>query len=165
MSGALIDAAALAGETRQVVPMTVDDLDVVLAIESAAAAFPWHRGHFADSLKAGYSGWTLRVGGQVAGFAMVMAGVDEAHLLNIAIAPVLHRRGLGRWLLTKAMAEARQAGLFSMLLEVRPSNQGALALYRELGFVEIGRRKGYYPAAEGREDAIVMQRALVETQA
>ncbi len=161
----MTDRAALAAETRLLAPMGEADLDAVLAIETAAAAFPWQRGHFADSLKAGYSGWVLRLGGEIVGFAMVMAAVDEAHLLNIAVAPALHRRGLGRWLLIKVMDAARQAGLFSMLLEVRPSNLGAVALYQDLGFVEIGRRKGYYPAADGREDAIVMQRALVETQA
>ncbi|QEL64906.1 ribosomal-protein-alanine acetyltransferase [Oryzomicrobium terrae] len=161
----MTDRAALAAETRLLAPMGEADLDAVLAIETAAAAFPWLRGHFADSLKAGYSGWVLRLGGEIVGFAMVMAAVDEAHLLNIAVAPALHRRGLGRWLLIKVMDAARQAGLFSMLLEVRPSNLGAVALYQDLGFVEIGRRKGYYPAADGREDAIVMQRALVETQA
>lgn len=156
---------SLAAETRELAPMTEADLDAVLAIEAATAAFPWQRGHFADSLKAGYSGWTLRVGGQVVGYAMVMAAVDEAHLLNIAIDPALQRRGLGRWLLVRAMDAARQSGMFSMLLEVRPSNEGARALYAALGFAEIGRRKGYYPAADGREDAIVMQRALVEVQA
>ena len=165
MKGEGRDGADVIGEARQLAPMTMDDLDAVLAIEAAVAPFPWQRGHFADSLRAGYSSWTLRVAGRLAGFAMVMPAVDEAHLLNIAIDPALQRRGLGRWLLLQAMTAARQAGLFSMLLEVRPSNLGALALYRDLGFVEIGRRKGYYPAVVGREDAIVMQRALLETEA
>ena len=69
--------------------------------------------------------------------------------------------GLGRFLLERIAARARSQGMASILLEVRPSNERALNVYRRYGYVEIGRRKGYYPAHEGkREDAIVMRYVL-----
>ena len=91
---------------------------------------------------------------------MLMMAVDEAHLLNIAIDESLQRRGLGSQLLAQVIERARLAGGLSILLEVRPSNAKALALYRQFGFAEIGRRKGYYPAHLGREDALVLCRTL-----
>jgi ribosomal-protein-alanine N-acetyltransferase len=90
-----------------------------------------------------------------------MYAVDEAHLLDVAVAGVLHGAGLGRFLLDRIAARARSQGMASILLEVRPSNERALHVYRRYGYAEIGRRKGYYPAHEGRrEDAIVMRYVL-----
>jgi len=140
--------------------MQPEMIEQVLAIEQQVAAFPWTRGHFVDCLKAGYSGWVLLQGTQIAGFAVLMMVVDEAHLLNIGIDESFQRRGLGSQLLTQVVERARQAGGLSLLLEVRPSNAKALALYRRFGFAEIGRRKGYYPAHLGREDALVLRRSL-----
>lgn len=140
------------------VTMTPEALDAVLAIEEAVQAFPWTRGNFADALEAGYDAWVMREDGRVIGFAIVMHAVDEAHLLVIGIAPDRQRAGRGRALLEFVAARARAAGMTRLLLEVRPSNLPALAFYRQAGFVEIGRRRGYYPAQEGREDAIVMAR-------
>lgn len=132
----------------------------MLAIETRVQAFPWTRGNFVDALAAGYDGWVLRVGDTVAGFAVLMRVVDEIHLLVIGVAPQFQRAGCGRALLDFALRQAREAGMARMLLEVRPSNAGAIAFYRAAGFTEIGRRRGYYPAATGREDAIVMVREL-----
>jgi ribosomal-protein-alanine N-acetyltransferase len=87
-----------------------------------------------------------------------MAVVDEAHLLNVAVSAEKQGQGLGRFLLNQAVACARGLGMESVLLEVRPSNTRALEIYERYGFKQIGRRKGYYPAADGqREDAIVMR--------
>jgi ribosomal-protein-alanine acetyltransferase len=142
------------------VTMTPQDIDAVLAIEQAVQAFPWTRGNFLDALAAGYEGWLMVESQDVVGFAVMMRAVDEAHLLAIGIAPNAQRAGRGSALLAFMMQRARQAGLMHMLLEVRPSNLPALAFYRKAGFVEIGRRRGYYPARTGREDAIVMARSL-----
>ncbi|MFN6960699.1 MAG: ribosomal protein S18-alanine N-acetyltransferase [Rhodocyclaceae bacterium] len=139
--------------------MTRADLDAVLAIEGSVQAFPWTRGNFLDALDAGYDAWVMREGGRVIGFAIVMHAVDEAHLLVIAIAPERQRQGRGRSLLEFVATRARLAGMTRLLLEVRPSNAAALAFYRKAGFAEIGRRRAYYPAQDGREDAIVMARA------
>ena len=143
-----------------IVPMLDADVDAVSALESDIAEFPWTRGHFADCLKAGYSGWVLKLDGQLVAYAVLMMVVDEGHLLNIGVAASYQHRGLGRSLLEHIMARSRESGGSSLLLEVRPSNHKALALYQRFGFGEIGRRKGYYPAHLGREDALVLRRDL-----
>lgn len=140
--------------------MTTADVDAVLAIEERVQAFPWTRGNFSDALGAGYDGWLLRENDAVTGFAVLMHAVDEIHLLVIGVAPECQRSGRGRALLDFIAARARAVGMTRMLLEVRPSNIVAIAFYRHAGFVEIGRRRGYYPASTGREDAIVMARNL-----
>ncbi len=143
-----------------VVPMTAADIDAVLAIEEGVQAFPWTRGNFSDALAAGYTGWVAREGDAIIGFAVLMRAVDEIHLLVIGIAPPFQRAGRGRTLMDFTMTQAREAGMTRMLLEVRPSNSIAITFYRQAGFVEIGRRRGYYPASTGREDAIVMAKDL-----
>lgn len=163
MTGA--GAAAANGDLRwggiEFVPMGARDIDAVLDIEQLACAFPWTRGNFADALAAGYSGWLCRVGPETAGYAVVMRVLDEAHLLNLVVAPAWQRQGLGARLLDFSMRAARQHGAGSMFLEVRPSNVRAHALYDAFGFVVIGRRKNYYPAPGGtREDALVMKHSL-----
>jgi len=140
--------------------MTAADLDAVLAIEERVQAFPWTRGNFTDALEAGYDGWLAREDDNLLGFAVLMRAVDEIHLLVIGVAPAFQRTGRGRALLDFATAQARETGMTRMLLEVRPSNESAIAFYRQAGFSEIGRRRGYYPASAGREDAIVMAREL-----
>lgn len=139
--------------------MTARDLAGVAAVEQAAFTFPWSRGNFEDSLKSGHLGIVLRDGGnEVAGYLILMPVVDEMHLLNVTVAPAWQRQGLGRWLLRLATALTLVHGFGSLLLEVRPSNIGAIALYHRVGFAEIGRRKRYYPAENNtREDALVMR--------
>ena len=139
--------------------MTARDLAGVAAVEQAAFTFPWSRGNFEDSLKSGHLGMVLRDGGnEVAGYLILMPVVDEMHLLNVTVAPAWQRQGLGRWLLRLATALTLVHGFGSLLLEVRPSNIGAIALYHRVGFAEIGRRKRYYPAENNtREDALVMR--------
>ncbi len=140
-------------------PMQLTDLDEVMAIELANHPFPWSRGNFADSLKSGYQARVLRnASEELLGYFMMMYAVDEAHLLNITVSAKLQGRGIGRWLLDQAGRQAKEVGMGSMLLEVRPSNSRALHVYQRYGFSRIGLRKQYYPAADnGREDAIVMR--------
>lgn len=139
--------------------MQVEDLSDVLTIENDVYPHPWTRGNFLDSLYSGYQTWTLRdASGALAGYFLLMLAVDEAHLLNISVRRDLHGKGIGRLQLDKVVALAREKGMRSVLLEVRPSNQRALAIYLRYGFVQIGLRKGYYPATDNtREDAIVMR--------
>jgi len=143
-------------------PMQESDIDDVLAVEQDVYPHPWSHQNFADSLKSEYQAWVLRdQSRELLGYFLIMAIVDEAHLLNVAVARKRHGKGLGRFLLNQSVACARGLGMESMLLEVRPSNTRALEIYRRYGFNEIGRRKGYYPAAnQQREDAIVMRFAL-----
>lgn len=144
--------------------MAAADLQSVVAVEDRIQSFPWSIGNFHDSLAAGYGCWVGRErredGGRVVAFAVTLPAVDEVHLLTIGVTPDCQRGGRGRALLEFLCNTARQAGMTRMLLEVRLSNLGALAFYRHFDFVEIGRRRGYYPALEGREDAIVMAKNL-----
>jgi [ribosomal protein S18]-alanine N-acetyltransferase len=142
--------------------MTVSDLPEVLAIEYAVYPFPWTNGNFLDSLKSGYETWVLRDAlRNLLGYFLMMPVVDEAHLLNITVHADLHGQGIGRTMLDHVVKLARQSGLKSVLLEVRPSNQRALTIYKRYGFHKIGVRKNYYPAVHNtREDAIVMRMPL-----
>jgi tRNA threonylcarbamoyladenosine biosynthesis protein TsaB len=144
--------------------MRADDLDAVLAIENVAYPLPWTVGNFRDSMKSGYPLRLLRERGVVIGYAVWMPIYKEAHLLNITLAPPRQGNGLGAWMMRSLMREMLGQGMEQILLEVRPSNHRALALYRRLGFCQIGIRKGYYPAlsiaSAAREDAVVMRRHL-----
>ncbi len=142
--------------------MTVQDIDEVVRVENDAYPFPWTRGNFLDSLASRYQAWVVReAGGRLAGYFLLMPAVDEVHLLNITVRPDLQGQGIGRQLLDKITSMAQALGTDSVLLEVRPSNQHALAVYRHAGFHEIGQRKSYYPAeGQSREDAIVMRLTL-----
>lgn len=143
-------------------PMQEGDLDEVVAVEQEVYPYPWSRANFSDSLAQGYHAWVLRaLDGSLMGYFLVMSVVDEAHLLNVAVSRSWQGKGLGRLLVNQAVALSRGLGLESILLEVRPSNVRALEIYQRYGFAEIGRRKGYYPAANStREDAIVMRYTL-----
>ena len=144
-------------------PMREGDLDAVLAIEQRAYPFPWTRGIFRDCLKSGYPSWVMTEHGLVIGYGLLSIAADEAHVLNICVAPERQGRGLGRHLLRALVKIARDQRSQRVFLEVRPSNPGAIALYHSEGFNEIGRRPRYYPAANnGREDAIVMAIELLD---
>lgn len=145
--------------------MTAADIPAVLEMEQAACVHPvhaWTEDNYRSSLRSGY--W-MRVrceadSGRIVAVCVAMDGVDEIHLLNIAVARAQQGQGIARALLDLLYerCRARQASL--LWLEVRPSNERACALYTREGFVEVGRRKGYYPAPEGREDALVMRRDI-----
>jgi ribosomal-protein-alanine N-acetyltransferase len=143
-------------------PMNICDVEEVVRIENDAYPFPWTRGNFLDSLANRYQAWVLREADErLAGYFLLMSAVDDVHLLNITVRPDLHGQGIGRYVLNKVCELAESAGIYRVLLEVRPSNQHALAVYRHAGFQMIGIRKKYYPAAgSSREDAIVMRLTL-----
>lgn len=152
-------SAVLRNEPRLAV-MREPDLPAVLAIENAIYSHPWTRGNFADSLSAGYRCHTWRGGAELIGYFVLMVAAGEAHLLNLSVAAAHQRRGHGSALLAEVMRMAGADGARQVFLEVRPTNAGAKALYRRFGFHQIGVRRGYYPAQGGREDALVLTRAL-----
>jgi ribosomal-protein-alanine N-acetyltransferase len=141
-------------------PLLAADLDAVLALEQRAHAFPWTPGNFRDALASGYYMVVMEEGGRVIGYGIVQVILDEGHLLNITVDPGLHGRGLGRTLLLHLLDYARER-TDTLFLEVRPSNQRAIALYQTSGFNEIGLRRNYYNApGGGREDALLMALAF-----
>lgn len=137
-------------------PMQMSDLDAVIAIEQTVYPYPWTRGNFSDSLRAGYSCWVMECGGTLVGYGVLMMAVQEAHLLNLSVGKSWQRQGLGRKLLQHFIALARDYSADFMYLEVRPSNVAALALYDAFEFQRIALRRNYYPVFGGREDAILM---------
>lgn len=144
--------------------MRETDVPVVLGVEHDCYEFPWSAGNFIDALRAGYRCWVYEVGGEIIGHVIHMVVLDEAHLLNLAIAPRWQRQGLGKALLCFAQDEMRQLGVSMVYLEVRPSNTDAIRLYNRNGFEGFAIRKGYYPAGQGREDALVMRCKLEPKQ-
>lgn len=139
--------------------MQRSDLDAVAEIERSIYPFPWTRGNFADSLIAGHDAWIFAAPEEPAslvGYAVSMWLPDEVHLLNLSVEAAHQGRGFGRAMLRWLMDDAARRGAHGMMLEVRPSNDRALALYRSTGFAQIGLRRRYYPAELGREDAQVL---------
>lgn len=157
MSARALDAAVAQASLR---PMREYDLDAVMAIELRAYLFPWTRGVFRDCLLADYPARVLEQDGEIIGYGMLSIAADEAHVLNVCAAPEAQGCGHGRRLLRALLQLARGRGVQRVFLEVRPSNTAAIALYHAEGFNEIGRRPRYYPARQGREDAIVMAMEL-----
>ena len=149
-----------AGAAYRFRPMQQDDVAGVVALEQGVYPFPWSEQIFRDCLRVGYDCWVVEAGGAVAGYGIMSMGAGECHVLNLCVAPLLRRQGAGRALLTMLLRRARQAGMLHAFLEVRPSNRAALALYFSMGFNGIGLRRGYYPATQGREDALVLACAL-----
>ena len=148
--------SAVLKNVPQLAAMEEAHLEEVMAIENAIYTHPWTRGNFVDSLRAGYACRTLRLGGHLLGYFVLMVGAGEAHLLNLSIAAPHQRTGHGSALLGEAADLARSLGARSLFLEVRPSNRAAQALYTRFGFQKIAVRRGYYPAHAGREDALVL---------
>ena len=142
-------------------PLTEAQLNQLLRIEQSTYAHPWTYGNFRDALQAGYHCQLLLGGDELIGYYIAMPGVDEAHLLNITVAPAHQRQGWGRLLLDALTLWARSQQAQCIWLEVRASNQAALTLYAAYGFRHISRRKNYYPALQAqREDAVIMSLAL-----
>ena len=142
-------------------PMREADLDAVMLVEERAYPYPWTRGIFRDCLRAGYPMWLLEQQGVIVGYGVLSIAAGEAHVLNLCTAPGHEGQGLGRRMLQALLRIARGHGAQRVFLEVRPSNPRAIALYERNGFNEIGRRPRYYPAHDGREDAIVMAMELL----
>lgn len=146
-------------------PMHEGHLAQVLDIERRAYPFPWTDGIFRDCLKVGYSAWVVTSpADEVLAYALMSMAVGEAHILNLCVEPAYQQQGLGRFLLTHLQRLARGAGMDLMLLEVRKSNAAAIALYDSMGFHKLGVRKGYYPAQNGSEDALLLGYSLRSTR-
>ena len=136
------------------------DFPSLWELENAAHQYPWAE----DVLRAMLHGSAIRAwlvestDNTILAFAFIQAVADEASLLNIVTAPVHQGKGLGRHLLNHIIDVLTQEGVAqSIFLEVRISNHHAMRLYDSCGFVEVGQRRDYYPAANGkREDALMM---------
>ena len=143
--------------------MKVEELPLIMMVELAAYPYPWSKGNFEDCLKNPiYSCWVFEQKNVPAGHVIISAarGTGEAHILNICVTPSYQGKGWGRKLLEEAEWIATQYKAENCFLEVRQSNFVGLKLYDSVGYNEVGLRKAYYPTDNGREDAIVMAKAL-----
>jgi len=139
--------------------MRSSDLPGVMAIERASYQFPWEEDIFRDCFRANYSCWVCEEQDTVLGYSILSMAVGEAHVLNICVAPAEQGQGIGRKMLEN-LVEIARGQAETMFLEVRPSNTVAIALYEDMGFNEIGIRKGYYQSENGREDAIMLAKQI-----
>ena len=140
--------------------MRHEDLPLVSDIERRSYEFPWSHGVFRDCLLAGYQCVVLERDGAVAGYGILSVAAGEAHILNLCVDPGWRSRGYGERLLDDILFRARTSSVREIFLEVRPSNEHALALYRKKGFHKVANRPAYYQARGGREDAEVLVKKL-----
>jgi ribosomal-protein-alanine N-acetyltransferase len=136
--------------------MTLEDVPQVSAIDQASLSLPWPERSFRYEVSDNPAArcWVAEFDGRLGGMLVLWHIVDEAHIATLATHPELRRNGIGRRLLARALQQAAQEGARSAYLEVRAGNQAAQSLYRSFGFVEDGRRPGYY--RDNGEDAILM---------
>lgn len=140
------------------------DIDALVAIDTAASAFPWSRAKFIESFKVDAPCFVVDAEGQAVAFAIYSQVLDEASLLNIAVEPAYQGGGYGSALLGQSLDRIR-ASASCCFLEVRDSNETAIRLYQQAGFEQVGERRNYYPAEQGREHARVMRLKFVGEQA
>lgn len=147
-------------ESLSVVSLDESDLEIMGRIEQAGHLYPWSDRVFMDCIRSGYYLDGAMQADQLLGFAVVMPILNEWHILNLCVDPRVHRRGVGRFLMDFVLDQATKSDVASLWLEVRIGNTAARQLYATLGFEQVGSRKGYYPAKQGREDALVLMRSL-----
>lgn len=140
--------------------MGPDDVAAVLQLEQLSYPFPWTEGIFRDCLRVGYYGCIAELEHILIGYAVLSTGAGEAHVLNLCVSEPYRCRGIGGALLEHLLEFAKSLDVTDVFLEVRPSNPAAIRLYQMHGFSQIGMRPGYYQAAAGREDAVVLRRTV-----
>jgi ribosomal-protein-alanine N-acetyltransferase len=130
-------------------------------IEQQVYNYPWSEGIFKDCFTAGYKCWVCEDMEKVVAYSILSLAAGEAHIMNICVDPAEQKQGIGKTMIEKLIEEVRDRKINSLFLEVRPSNTAAIALYEKLGFNELGLRKNYYPAEDGREDALMLGMELL----
>ena len=140
--------------------MSHEDLSLVSDIERRSYDFPWSHGVFRDCLLAGYKCVVLDRDHRVAGYTILSVAAGEAHILNLCVDPMHRAHGYGEQLLDEILGRARASEVDEIFLEVRPTNEHAIALYKKKGFHLVANRPEYYQADQGREDAAVFSKKL-----
>ncbi len=140
--------------------MVEQDLVQVLTLENESYGFPWTLGIFSDCLRVGYQCELMEIDAEICGYTIFSVAVEECHILNLCIGKEYRGNGLSRMMLTYILGRARELGAKFIYLEVRPTNLIAINLYTSVGFEEIARRHDYYPAINGREDALMLARSI-----
>ncbi|MCW8853579.1 MAG: ribosomal protein S18-alanine N-acetyltransferase [Gammaproteobacteria bacterium] len=141
-------------------PMYFDDVARIVEIEESAYLSPWTVGIFRDCIRVGYNCFVYLQDEVIQAYGIITVAANEAHILNLCVSNECRGQGLGRKVLHKLIDVAEQMDTDSIFLEVRESNEIAIQLYKDEGFNEIGVRKNYYPAKEGKENALIFAKAL-----
>lgn len=142
-------------QTCKIRPMQINDVSAVLAIERRAHLFPWTKEIITDCIRIGYDCWVLATEDEIQAYAMMSIKKDSGHILSVTVDPAYQRHGNGTQLMQYLMEIAKQKGVSYVFLEVRTSNSSAIKLYEKLGFNQVDIRTKYYPAQQGKEDALV----------
>lgn len=139
----------------KLVPMTIEHIPQIAALERACFSRPWSEDALREELWNDSAVIIVAEGedGTVLGYAGLQTVLDEGYITNVAVDETFRRQGVADELIS-AFVRFGEAKLAFLTLEVRASNEPAIALYAKHGFVEVGRRKNYYEAP--REDAILM---------
>ena len=147
-------------------PMRVDDLPAVAVLENVVQLDPWTQTQVLDVApmmdKNEYIGAVVEGASQLLAYVVARTMLDECEILSVGVAECMRGRGLGQQVL-RQLFEQLPVEIMTVHLEVRVSNEPALKLYQTLGFVEVGRRKGYYapvPSMPEREDARLMSKSI-----
>ncbi|MBL7003613.1 MAG: ribosomal protein S18-alanine N-acetyltransferase [Gammaproteobacteria bacterium] len=140
--------------------IVLDDIAKIMEIEPSIYSYPWTEGIFKDCIKAGYLGFIAEQKNKIVAYGVISVGAGESHILNISVPKEQQKKGYGKQLLHHMICQAKINKADMALLEVRESNRNAIALYESQGFNEIGVRKAYYPAPNGKEDAIMFAKHL-----
>jgi len=148
----------------QIRSMSPVDLKAVATVEQASYEFPWSQSIFRDCLLAGYQSLVLEIAEAISGYAIMSVAAGEAHILNLCVHPQCQQMGYGRRLLNALLVKGEEVAVERVFLEVRPSNDIAIKLYRSAGFEQIGVRPSYYQANGGREDAVILAATLSDVR-
>ena len=142
-------------------PMRLSDVDEVMEIEHTLYDYPWTKAILSDCIQVGYSCWVYKQNYEIQAYCVLSSGAGEAHILTLCVKKEYQGQGFGKMLLQHLIDLATDHKSEVIILEVRPSNVSAVHLYHKFGFNEVGTRKGYYPATDGREDALILALELI----
>ncbi len=140
--------------------MDIDDINNVMQVESKVYTYPWTEGIFRDCIRVGYDCWLALIDETIIAHAVISVAAGESHILNITVSEDYQGHGIGKQFIKHLIEIAKKKQARTIMLEVRPSNAAAINCYHATGFNEIGCRKDYYPAPNGREDALLYARHI-----
>ena len=135
--------------------MTKTDLEQVAGIEREIFSMPWSEKAFADSLQSENTLYIVaEIDGKVAGYCGMYIAFEEGNISNVAVAPEYRRQKIAANMLKNILKLAKEKGVTAVVLEVRETNTGAIRLYEQIGFEEVGIRKDFYD--KPKENALIM---------
>lgn len=141
-------------------PMSPADVEEVMHLETSVYQFPWTERIFSDCIRVGYDCWLALQDDIIVAHAVVSIAAGEGHILNLAVTGEYQGKGIGKQFIQFLLGIAASKQAEIMMLEVRPSNVRAINCYNSAGFNEIGCRKDYYPAPNGKEDALLFAKQI-----